>query len=55
MAQLQGVLSHMVVGLQRLEAELNAEQLEAPSAEERAQRTTLRIATAANRCSWCSA
>ena len=55
MEQLQGVLSHMAVGLQRLEAELNAEQLEAPSAEERARRTTLRIATAANRCSWCSA
>ena len=55
MEQLQGVLSHMAVGLQRLEAELNAEQLEAPSAEERARRTTLRIATAANRCFWCSA
>ena len=45
---------HIAVGLQRLEADLSAEQPEAPSAEERARRTTLRIATAANRCSWCS-
>ena len=54
MEQLQDLLTHMAVGLQRLEADLNAEQSEAPSAEERARRTTLRIATAANRCSWCS-
>ena len=54
MEQLQSLLTHMAVGLQRLEADLNAEQPEAPSAEERARRTTLRIATAAKRCSWCS-
>ena len=54
MEQLQGSLVHIAVGLQRLEADLSAEQFEAPSNEERARRTTLRIATAANRCSWCS-
>ena len=48
MEQLQGLLMQIAVGLQRLEADLSAEQPEAPSAEERARRTTLRIATAAN-------
>ena len=54
MEQLQSLLTHMAVGLQRLDADLSAEQPEAPSAKEQARRTTLRIATAANRCSWCS-
>ena len=54
MEQLQGLLAHIAVGLQRLEADLSSEQPEEACAEERARRTTLRIATAANRCSWCS-
>ena len=53
MEQLQGLLTHIAVGLRRLEEEDAAEEAE-PSAEERARKTTLRIATAANRCSWCS-
>ena len=52
MEQLQGLLAHLAVGLRRLEAEDDADTR--PSAEERARKTTLRIATAANRCSWCS-
>jgi len=52
MEQLQGLLTHIALGLQRLEAEDDADTK--PSAEERARKTTLRIATAANRCSWCS-
>ena len=54
MEQLQALLVHIAVGLQRLEADLSAEHIEATSAEERARRTTLRIATAANRCPWSS-
>ena len=54
MDQLQCLLSHMAGGLQRLENELSAEQPEEACAEERSRRTTLRIAAAANRCSWCS-
>ena len=53
MEQLQGLLTHIAVGLRRLEEEDAAAEAE-PSAEERARKTTLRIATAANRCSWCS-
>ena len=53
MEQLQGLLSHIAVGLRRLEEEIAVADTE-PSAEERARKTTLRIATAANRCSWCS-
>ena len=54
MEQLQGLLSNMAVGLRRLETELNVEELEVTPPEERARKTLLRIATAANRCSWCS-
>ena len=53
MEQLQGLLTHIAVGIRRLEEEDAAAEAE-PSAEERARKTTLRIATAANRCSWCS-
>ena len=53
MEQLQGLLTHIAVGLRRLEQEDDAADTE-PSAEDRARKTTLRIATAANRCSWCS-
>ena len=52
--QLQALFVHIAVGLRRLEADLSAEQPEAPSAAGRARRTTLRLATAANRCPWCS-
>ena len=52
MEQLQGLLTHLALGLRRLEAEDEADTQ--TSAEERARKTTLRIATAANRCSWCS-
>ena len=54
MEQRQGLLMHIAVGLRRLEADFSAEECEVPSVEERARRTTIRIATAANRCSWCS-
>ena len=53
MEQLQGLLTHIAVGLRRLEEEDDAADTE-PSAEDRARKTTLRIATAANRCPWCS-
>ena len=53
MEQLQGLLTHIAVGLRRLEEEDDAADTE-PSTEDRARKTTLRIATAANRCSWCS-
>ena len=52
MEQLQSLLTHLALGLRRLEAE-DATDTQ-PSAEERARKTTLRMATAANRCSWCS-
>eukprot|EP00959_Pyramimonas_sp_CCMP1952_P175310 3663731-Pyramimonas_sp.AAC.1 len=53
MEQLQSWLTHIAVGLWRLEEEDDAADAE-PSVEDRARKTTLRIATAANRCSWCS-
>jgi hypothetical protein len=46
MEQLQGLLTHLALGLRRLEAEDEADTQ--TSAEERARKTTLRIATAAN-------
>ena len=52
MEQLQGLLTHLALGLRRLEAEDAIDTQ--PSAEERARKTTLGMATAANRCSWCS-
>ena len=55
MEQLQSLLVHIALGLQRLEEDLGSEQPEEASVEERARRTTLRMATAINRCSWCSA
>ena len=54
MEQFQSLLVHIALDLQRLEADLSSEQPEEAIVEERARRTTLRIATAANRCSWCS-
>ena len=45
----------IAVVLRRLEADFNDEESEVPSVEERACKTMIRIATAANRCSWCSA
>ena len=57
-AQLQSLFTNIALGLQRLEAEDEANQLgdEQPAnlPEERARRTTLKIANAANRSSWCS-
>ena len=52
MEQLQGLLTHLAPGLRHLEAKDEADTQ--TSAEERARKTTLRIATAANRCSWCT-
>ena len=58
MAQLQSLLTDVAVGLRRLEAEEEANQVGADqpanAAEDRARRTTLKIANAANRSSWCS-
>ena len=58
MAQLQSLFTNIALGLRRLEAEEEAAQAgaEQPAnlAEERARRTTLKIANAANRSSWCS-
>ena len=51
MEQLQGLLMQIAVGLRRLEADFNDEESEVPSVEERARKTMIRIATAANRCS----
>ena len=58
MAQLQSLFNNIALGLRRLEAEeeaaqTGAEQL-ATVPEERARRTVLKIANAANRSSWCS-
>ena len=47
MEQLQGLLTNLAPGLQRLEAEDHADTQ--TSAEERARKTLLRMATAANR------
>ena len=52
MEQLQSLLTHLALGLRRLEAE-DATDTQ-PSAEGRARKTILHMATAANRCSWCS-
>ena len=58
MALLQSLLTNIALGLRRLEAEEEAAQAGAEQlvnhAEERARRTTLKIANAANRSSWCS-
>ena len=65
MAQLQSLFTNIAIGLRRLEAEEEAAQAgaEQPAAnslkktvlaEDRARRTTLKIASAANRSSWCS-
>jgi len=58
MAQLQSLFTNIALGLRRLEAEEEAAQAEteqpANLAEERARKTTLKIANAANRSSWCS-
>ena len=58
MAQLQSLLTNIAVALRRLEAEEEAAQAGAEQPadlpEERARRTTLKIANAANRSSWCS-
>ena len=58
MAQLQSLFTNIAVGLRRLEAEEEADQAGAEQPanlpEERARRTTLKIANAANRSSWCS-
>jgi hypothetical protein len=60
MAQLQSLFANIALGLRRLEAEEEAAEVSAAqpappkSAEERARRTTLKIANAANRSSWCS-
>ena len=58
MAQLQSLFTNIALGLRRLEAEeeaatAGAEQPANPL-EDRARRTTLKIANAANRSSWCS-
>ena len=58
MAQLQSLFSNIALGLRRLEAEEEAANTETNQrfnlAEERARKTTLKIANAANRSSWCS-
>ena len=58
MAQLQGLFTNIALGLWRLEAEEEAAQAGAEQPanlpEERARKTTLKVASAANRSSWCS-
>ena len=58
MAQLQSLFTNIALGLRRLEAEVEAAaagaEQPANPLEERARRTTLKIANAANRSSWCS-
>ena len=58
MAQLQNLFTNIALGLRRLEAEEEAAELDAEkpvnAAAERARKTTLKIASAANRSSWCS-
>ena len=58
MEQMQSLLTNIALGLRRLEAEKEVaeESAEQPKdlPEERARRTILKIANAANRSSWCS-
>ena len=58
MAQLQSLFTDIALGLRRLETEEEAVQtgaeLPVNAAADRARRTTLKIASAANRSSWCS-
>ena len=58
MAQLQNLFTNIALGLRRLEAEEEAAEPDAEkpvnAAAERARKTTLKIASAANRSSWCS-
>ena len=58
MAQLQSLFANIAMGLRRLETEEEAVEASAVQpanrSEERARRTTLKIANAANRSSWCS-
>ena len=58
MAQLQSLFTNIALGLRRLDAEEEAAQAgaEQPASlpEERARKTVLKIANAANRSSWCS-
>jgi len=58
MAQLQSLLVNIATGLRRLHAEEEAAQDGAGqpvnAAEERTRKTTIKIANAANRSSWCS-
>ena len=62
MAQLQSLFTNIALGLRRLEAEEEAAQANREASaeqpanlpEERARKTTLKIANAANRSSWCS-
>ena len=60
MEQLQSLLGHMATGLRRLEQEeqeasvTTVDHVPALQPADRARRTTLRLATAANRSSWCS-
>jgi hypothetical protein len=58
MEQLQSLFTNIALGLRRLEAEGEAAQTNAEQPEdlpeERARKTVLKIANAANRSSWCS-
>jgi hypothetical protein len=60
MEQFQCLLSNIALGLKRFETELEMAKAIAPDGHqaeqptERARKTTLRIATASNRSSWCS-
>ena len=58
MAQLQNLFTNIALGLRRLEAEEEAAEPDAEkpvnAAAERARKTILKIASAANRSSWCS-
>ena len=58
MAQLQSLFTNIALGLRRLEAEEEAAQAGAEQSaslpEERARKTVLKIANAANRSPWCS-
>ena len=57
LAQMQNLLSNMALGLRRLEEEEEASVQASgagQSAQERARKATLKIACAANRCSWIS-
>ena len=55
MEQLQSLLANIALGLRRLAAEDEAtESAAVVQPEERARKITLKIASAANRSSWCS-